>query len=136
MAPDDLGRIVRETWVQWAREQPGAKPSWLVPWADLDEGQREVDRRIGAAVAAAERERVYAELGSDHHVIFTEDRWTVEHSVECRLSGQMPECAYHAAVAAVADEPRPEMAGRWRIAGIDAAGLPILTPAGPIGPTP
>lgn len=53
MTPDDLGRIVRETWVDWARQQPGAKPSWLVPWSGLDEGQREVDRRIGAAVAAA-----------------------------------------------------------------------------------
>lgn len=93
----------------------------------------DVLRAAAPAIRAAERERVYAELGNDHHVIFTEDRWTVEHSVECRLSGHMHECAYHAAVAAVADEPRPEMAGRWRIAGIDAAGLPILTPADPSG---
>lgn len=90
----------------------------------------DVLRAAAPAIRAAERARLYAELGNDHFVIFTEDRWTVEHSVECRLSGRMPECAYHAAVAAIADEPRPEMAGRWRIAGIDAAGLPILTPAG------
>jgi hypothetical protein len=50
---EDLGRIVRETWVAWAREQPDPKPSWLTDWDDLDAGQREVDMRIGEAVAAA-----------------------------------------------------------------------------------
>lgn len=53
--PDDrepLGRIVRETWVAWAREQYRPKPSWLLPWEELDNGQREVDMRIASAVAA------------------------------------------------------------------------------------
>jgi len=126
---ESLGRLVRETWVEWAREQPNPKPGWLTGWDDLDEGQREVDMRIGEAVAAAERDRLYAELGNDHYAIFTEDRWTVEHSVGCRLGGQLPECAYHAAVALIADLHLPNMAGRWRIAWIDSAGLPILTPA-------
>lgn len=123
-----LGRLVRETWVTWAREQPDPKPSWLTGWDELDEGQREVDMRIGEAVAAAERARLYAELGSDHYVIFTEDRFTVEHSAECRLSGQMHECDYHAAVARVADGidgPDPDQLGRWRITGI-REGLPDL----------
>lgn len=31
----------------WAREQPNPKPSWLVPWEELSEPEREVDRRIG-----------------------------------------------------------------------------------------
>jgi hypothetical protein len=44
------GRLVREIWVQWAREQPDPKPSWLLPWEDLDAGQREVDMRIGEAL--------------------------------------------------------------------------------------
>jgi hypothetical protein len=57
-----LGRLVRETWVAWAREQPDPKPSWLTGWDELDEGQREVDCRIGEAVAAAERERAQAAL--------------------------------------------------------------------------
>lgn len=56
-APDSdaLGRVVREAWVAWAREQPDVAdhPSWLVGWDDLPERDREVDRRIGAAVAAA-----------------------------------------------------------------------------------
>ena len=47
-----LGRRVREVWVQWAREQPDPKPSWLVGWDELDDGQREVDMRIGEALAA------------------------------------------------------------------------------------
>jgi hypothetical protein len=48
---EPLGRLVRDTWVTWAREQPNPKPSWLAPWDELDDGQREVDMRIGAAVA-------------------------------------------------------------------------------------
>jgi len=48
-----LGRIVRDTWVAWAREQPDPKPSWLVGWDELDDDQREVDMRIGEALAAA-----------------------------------------------------------------------------------
>lgn len=47
-----LGRLVRETWVAWAREQADAKPSWLLPWEELAERDREVDMRIGEAVAA------------------------------------------------------------------------------------
>jgi hypothetical protein len=54
---ETLGRIVRAIWVTWALEQPDPKPSWLVGWDDLDEGQREVDCRIGEAVAAVERDR-------------------------------------------------------------------------------
>jgi hypothetical protein len=49
---EQLGRIVRAAWVAWAKEQPSPKPSWLTPWSELDEGQREVDIRIGQAVAA------------------------------------------------------------------------------------
>jgi hypothetical protein len=47
-----LGRLVRETWVKWAKEQPNPKPSWLAPWEDLPEPDREVDRRIGETIAA------------------------------------------------------------------------------------
>lgn len=44
---DELGRAVRDEWVAWARDQPDPKLSWLVPWDDLDEGQRAVGIRIG-----------------------------------------------------------------------------------------
>lgn len=42
-----LGRFVREVWVEWAKDQPNPKPSWLVPWEQLSESDKEVDRRIG-----------------------------------------------------------------------------------------
>jgi hypothetical protein len=45
-----VGRLVRQVWVQWAREQPDPKPSWLLAWEERDDGQREVDMRIGAAL--------------------------------------------------------------------------------------
>lgn len=79
-----------------------------------------------AAIRKAERQRLFAELGNDHVVIFTEDRWTVEHSVECRLSGQMHACAWHGAVARIAGEYQPAMAGRWRITEIDSEGFPMF----------
>lgn len=49
--PNFLGKIVRDVWVQWAAEQDSPKPSWLVPWEDLKEFDREADRRIGVRVA-------------------------------------------------------------------------------------
>lgn len=42
-----LGMIVRDVWITWAQEQPVVKPSWLVPWDQLSEPDKEVDRRIG-----------------------------------------------------------------------------------------
>ena len=44
---DRLGKLVRDVWIGWAKEQPSPKPSWLVPWEELGEVDREVDRRIG-----------------------------------------------------------------------------------------
>ena len=48
---EDLGKLVREVWVAWAREQPSPKASWLVEWEGLCEADREVDRRIGERLA-------------------------------------------------------------------------------------
>lgn len=48
-----LGREVRRIWIEWAREQPNPKPSWFVPWDELAEPDREVDRRIGEQIAMA-----------------------------------------------------------------------------------
>ena len=60
---ESLGRFVRGVWDEWAREQPTPKASWLVPWDDLTEPDKEVDRRIGEALyrmglARASEERV------------------------------------------------------------------------------
>lgn len=50
-----LGQVVRRAWVKWARRQPSPKPSWLLPWEELSEADREADRCIGEAVAMAVR---------------------------------------------------------------------------------
>lgn len=50
-----LGKIVRSTWIAWAATQPDVAkhPTWLLPWDEIDERDREVDRAIGEAVATA-----------------------------------------------------------------------------------
>jgi len=83
-------------------------------------------------IADIERDRLYDLLGHDHHVIFGEDGWTVEHSVECRLAGDMTSrCAYWTALKRhpVTHEPDAAMLGRWRIDSIDSEGLPMLVRA-------
>jgi hypothetical protein len=48
---DTLGRLVREAWVRWAQTQPNPKPTWLAPYDDLPEPDKEADRQIGEAIA-------------------------------------------------------------------------------------
>lgn len=48
---DTLGRFVREAWVRWAETQPSPKPSWLLPYDDLAEIDKEADRQIGEDIA-------------------------------------------------------------------------------------
>lgn len=50
MDQEKLGKIVRDTWIEWAKEQPNPKSSWLVEWDGLSEPDKEVDRRIGEAI--------------------------------------------------------------------------------------
>lgn len=45
---EELGRVVREIWIEWAREQPNPKASWLIPWDELPEELKVPDRIIGA----------------------------------------------------------------------------------------
>lgn len=49
------GMLVRQVWVEWAKEQYRPKLSWLLPWDRLDPGQQEVDMRIGEALWTAGR---------------------------------------------------------------------------------
>lgn len=48
---EELGRIVREEYVRVCHEAGDTKPSHLAPWEELSEYDKEVDRRIGVAVA-------------------------------------------------------------------------------------
>lgn len=49
---ETLGRFVREAWVRWAETQQNHKPSWLVPYDDLSEPDKEADRQIGENLAS------------------------------------------------------------------------------------
>lgn len=77
-----LGRLVREEWVAWAKSQPSPKPSWLLPWEDLSEADREVDRRIGERLfdlgldcaramceQRAENERIYDSMRGEARAV-------------------------------------------------------------------
>lgn len=60
-----LGRLVRRVWVDFARMQPNPKPHHLLPWEELDEPNKEVDRLIGRAVATAAIEAVLSMLRAE-----------------------------------------------------------------------
>ena len=57
-ARDALGAMVRTVWIEWAYQQPVSKLSWLTPYEELDESDKEVDRRIGERLFAAGRASV------------------------------------------------------------------------------
>jgi hypothetical protein len=68
-----LGRAVREAWVRFWRDKPGAKPSWLTPYDTLPLEQREVDDAIGAELYALGRSEsgglVFSVMGVYHDVL-------------------------------------------------------------------
>ena len=72
-----LGTLVREEWMAWAEERRTIdpdhwKPSWIAPWHELKEHEREVDRRIGEELYIEGYLRGYddgrydAEHGNEH----------------------------------------------------------------------
>jgi hypothetical protein len=60
---EELGRLVREEWIRAAVERDDPEPSHHTPWESLDEASREIDRRIGIAVAANERRLCARQIG-------------------------------------------------------------------------
>lgn len=114
----------------WDEHINGPVPLDKAQWCNLL--ARRALQAAAPLIEAAERRRIYDQLGHDHFVIFAEDGWTVEHSVDCRLAGDVTTgCAYWVALkyAGVTDAVDPEMLGRWRIDGIDSEGLPSLSRA-------
>lgn len=53
MSREDVGKLVRQTWIDYCREIGDTKPSHLAPWEELSEQDKEADRRIGDAVVNA-----------------------------------------------------------------------------------
>lgn len=96
---DTLGRMVREAWVRWAKTQPAPKPSWLLPYDEIAEPDKEADRQIGeaidrwtligdsAAIANAERSplplggwtQALLDIAAERQRQVTEEGWTPEH---------------------------------------------------------
>lgn len=66
MDREQLGRLVRQVWTAYCLETGDLKPSHVALWEEITEWDREVDRRIGEAVAGAvlrrERDAIAAEL--------------------------------------------------------------------------
>ena len=44
MTDDELGRLVRDTWIAWALEQPDIAdhPGWITPWDALPSRDKDV----------------------------------------------------------------------------------------------
>jgi hypothetical protein len=100
--------------------------AWYEPEHDIARGMATSPYGKMRAAFAAGWQALADRLGDRHYVIFTPDRWTVEHSVECRLSGEMHCCAWHEAVVRISEDFTPAMEGRWLIKEIGSEGLPLL----------
>jgi hypothetical protein len=50
---EELGRFVRQRWIEWAMRQPHPKRSWLVPYGELSFADQEADDLIGVALFCA-----------------------------------------------------------------------------------
>ena len=87
---EPYGRLVRQVWVTWAAQQENPKPSWLLPWMALDDGQREAGMRIGSAVAEVARAEVRGRFGHalrEHYLAgITCDRARKEDNPVCGCS--------------------------------------------------
>jgi len=67
---EELGKLVRSTWVNWAKSLPLAKQSWLTPWEELDDQQKEIDRLLGKTVweaALASSNEAYIKFRCRNH---------------------------------------------------------------------
>ena len=49
---EEIAETIRNAWVLWAKTQEHPKPSWLVPWDELDEPSRSADIAIADALLA------------------------------------------------------------------------------------
>jgi hypothetical protein len=85
---EQLGRLVRELWIGWAVRQPNPKPSWLVPYDDLSEADKEADRVIGDG------------LMSEFFAATTGERLRVERALQVLRSASRQDGPYGTFVAA------------------------------------
>lgn len=62
----------------------------------------------------------------NHYVTFDDNGWFIEHSVACRIAGTLGTCEFNQAVRTFTEDIGRIVTGRWLIAGVDSAGMPIL----------
>lgn len=66
----------------------------------------------------------------EHYVTFGEDGWVVEHSLNCRMGGDMINCPYHKAIEYWVSErmyiPDKDNGKRYCIVKVDDHGFPVL----------
>lgn len=72
---DALGQHVRRIWTVWALEQHNPKPSWLAPWEEMSEPDREVDMRIGLSLWSMGNRDVQALLAEIRELQDEADYW-------------------------------------------------------------
>jgi len=63
--PEQLGRIVRKTWVEWCKERGVTEHHKICDYDEMPEDIKDVDNRIGVAVAEAVAAPEMAELLED-----------------------------------------------------------------------
>lgn len=51
ISPDELGRVVQDTWAEQAKKMPNSPDSWKRGWEEISEPMKEIDRKIGCRVA-------------------------------------------------------------------------------------
>lgn len=65
---DAGGRLVRDAWISWASVQPAPKESWLLPYDELSEPDKEADRIIAEWISLpliARAERAEQQLAAE-----------------------------------------------------------------------
>jgi hypothetical protein len=75
---EELGKAVRKIWIEWAKQQPVIKESWLYTWENLSEPDKEVDRQIG--------EHIYNLAIDDAEEVPQEMRGEGENDLRCVAS--------------------------------------------------
>ncbi len=61
MEREELGKIARSAWIEWAQTQPGAPPL-RTQWQDIDESIKECDRLIGERIQDAVLSDIYEQF--------------------------------------------------------------------------
>lgn len=102
---DEVGKIVRDVWIKWAHEQRSQKTSWFVPYEELTEADKEVDRRIGETLYDLGIEQGKASLKQELSDCQTERgnlqaelfaaRQELAEREKCSFIGAMRDCPTH-----------------------------------------